>query len=214
MANFPLDPKLSKCILTAHDEACTEEMLIVVAMLSVDSIMYSPSDKREEVSRVRQKFISSEGDHVTLLRIFKAHKHVKGDQSWCAEHFINTRAMKTVYKVRTQLRELCQRLKISLTSCAKDFSKLRKSLASGLFTCSAELQKDGTYQTIAQKQPVQVHPTSSLFKCKPAYVVYTELVKTSKCFIRNLTVVDPRWLIDSCPKYFRNSSIIPQSISS
>lgn len=214
MAHFPLDPKLSKCILAAHDEACTEEVLTVVAMLSVESITYSPSDKRDEVNRVRQKFISSEGDHVTLLRIFKAHKHVKGDRNWCTEHFINMRAMKTVYKIRAQLRDLCQRLKISLKSCARDFAKLRRSLASGMFMCAAELQKDGTYHTVSQKQPVSIHPSSSLFQCKPAYVVYTELVKTSKCYIRNLSVVDPHWLIDACPRYFRNFNMIPKSIIS
>jgi len=214
MANFPLDPKLSRCILAAHNETCTEEVLIIVAMLSVESIMYSPSDKRDEVNKARQKFMSSEGDHVMLLKIFKAHKYAKGDPGWCLEHFINTRAMKTVHKIRAQLRELCQRLKISLSSCAKDFSKLRRSLAAGLFTCSAELQKDGTYQTIGQKQPVIIHPSSSLFQCKPAYVVYTELVKTSKCYIRNLSVIDPHWLIDACPKYFHNLHLIPQSIKS
>ena len=214
MANFPLDPRLSKCILASRDEACTEEMLTVVAMLSVESITYSPSDKRDEVNRVRQKFISSEGDHVTLLNIFKAHKHVKGNPNWCSEHFINTRAMKTVHKIRTQLRDLCNRLEIPLMSCAKEFSKLRRALAAGLFTCSAELQKDGTYQTTVQKQPVSIHPSSALFRCKAAYVVYTELVKTSKCYMRNVSVVDPQWLIDASPGYFRNCKIIPQSISS
>lgn len=214
MATFPLDPKLSKCILAARDESCMEEMLTVVAMLSVESITYSPSDKRDEVFKVRQKFISSEGDHVTLLNIFKGHKHAKGNPNWCSEHFINTRAMKTVYKIRAQLRELCQRLDIPLTSCAKDFSKLRRSLAAGLFTCCAELQRDGTYQTIAQKQPVSIHPSSALFRCKAAYVVFTELVKTSKCYMRNMSVVDPQWLVDACPKYFRNHIMLPQSISS
>ncbi|XP_065065163.1 ATP-dependent RNA helicase DHX33-like [Rhopilema esculentum] len=214
MANFPLDPKFAKCILTARGEGCTEEMLTIVAVLSVESITYSPSDKRDEVNRVRQKFLSSEGDHVSLLNIFKAHKHVKGNPDWCMEHFINTRAMKTVHNIRSQLRELCQRLDIQLTSCGKDFTKLRRSLAAGLFTCCAELQRDGTYQTVVQKQPVSIHPSSALFRCKAAYVVYTELVKTSKCYMRNLSVVDPQWLIDACPRYFRNQKLLPQSVSS
>lgn len=214
MSNFPLDPKLSKCILAARDQGCAEEMVTIVALLSVESLTYSPSDKREQVNKVRQKFMSSEGDHITLLNIFRAHKHAKGSPEWCNEHFINSRAMKTVHKVRTQLRELCQRHAITLTSCGKDYSKVRRSLAAGLFTSCAELQKDGTYQTIVQKQPVSIHPSSTLFRAKAAYLVYTELVKTSKCYMRNVSVVDPQWLVDACPKYFSKQRILPQSISS
>ncbi len=214
MANFPLDPKLSKCILASRDHNCTAEVVTIVALLSVESITYSPSDRRDHVNKIRQKFISSEGDHVTLLNTYRAHKNVKGNHEWCKEHFINNRAMKTVYKVRNQLRDLCQKYSIPLNSCGKDNSMIRQSLAAGLFPNSAELLKDGTYQTIVQKQQVSIHPSSSLFRGKPAFLIFTELVKTSKCYMRNVSIVDPQWLIQACPKYFQNQRILPQVVKS
>lgn len=49
MARLPLDPMYSKALILADNFKCLEEMLIVVAMLSVESIFYFSHDKREEV---------------------------------------------------------------------------------------------------------------------------------------------------------------------
>lgn len=49
MARLPLDPIYSKALIVASQFNCLEEMLIAVAMLSVESIFYAPREKLEEV---------------------------------------------------------------------------------------------------------------------------------------------------------------------
>lgn len=49
MARLPLDPMYSKALILANEFKCLEEMLITVAMLSVESIFYAPRDKLQEV---------------------------------------------------------------------------------------------------------------------------------------------------------------------
>lgn len=49
MARLPLDPIYSKALIVASQFNCLEEMLITVAMLSVESIFYAPREKLEEV---------------------------------------------------------------------------------------------------------------------------------------------------------------------
>lgn len=49
MARLPLDPVCSKALILASQFKCLEEMLITVAMLSTDSIFYTPREKSEEV---------------------------------------------------------------------------------------------------------------------------------------------------------------------
>lgn len=49
MARLPLDPMYSKALILASEFKCLEEMLIVVSMLSVESIFYFPREKLEEV---------------------------------------------------------------------------------------------------------------------------------------------------------------------
>lgn len=45
MAEFPLDPPLSKMLITAEQFGCTDEVLTVVSMLSVPAIFYRPKDR-------------------------------------------------------------------------------------------------------------------------------------------------------------------------
>ena len=49
MARLPLDPIYSKALILASEFKCLEEMLIAVAMLSVESIFFAPREKLEEV---------------------------------------------------------------------------------------------------------------------------------------------------------------------
>ncbi|KAJ6823114.1 pre-mRNA-splicing factor ATP-dependent RNA helicase DEAH10 [Iris pallida] len=64
MARLPLDPLYSKALIMASDFKCLEEMLIIVAMLSVESIFYFPREKLEEARASRKSFLSSEGDPI------------------------------------------------------------------------------------------------------------------------------------------------------
>lgn len=204
MAAFPLEPRLGKTLLIAKEHNCLEEILTIVSLLSVDSVLVTPQSKREEALAARQKFVSSEGDHVMLLNIYKAYKAVKGNREWCMENFINQRNMKTATEVRKQLHDICVRMDFPIKSCGNDSTTIRKCLAYGFFMNAAELQKDGSeYTSLSSRKTVSIHPSSVLFRCKPAYVIYNELVKTTKCYMRDLCVVDPDWLSEAAPAYFK-----------
>ena len=45
MAEFPLDPNLSKMLLYLVDLGCSDEIITIVAMLSVQAVFYRPKDK-------------------------------------------------------------------------------------------------------------------------------------------------------------------------
>ncbi|KAM6192661.1 ATP-dependent RNA helicase DHX33 isoform 2-T2 [Sarcoramphus papa] len=203
MAAFPLEPKFSKTILLSRKFHCTEEILTIVSLLSVDSVLYNPPARRDEVQSVRKKFISSEGDHLTLLNVYRAFKNVSGNKEWCKENFVNSRNMMLVSDVRAQLRDICLKLSMPIESSRSDTGNIRRCLAHSLFMNAAELQPDGTYRTVDSHQLVAIHPSSVLFHCKPACVVYNGLLHTNKCYMRDLCVVDADWLCDAAPDYFR-----------
>lgn len=52
----------------------------VVALLSVDSVLYTPPDQREKAMAAREKFSSPEGDHITLLNIYRGYRSAKGNK--------------------------------------------------------------------------------------------------------------------------------------
>jgi ATP-dependent RNA helicase DHX33 len=80
MSHFPLEPFLARAIVTSPKQGCVHEVLSVVAMLSVDSVVFMPHDKREQVVFAHRKFLSRDGDHMTLLNMFRAYKSVKGNK--------------------------------------------------------------------------------------------------------------------------------------
>lgn len=48
MAEFPLDPPLSKMLIMSNQYNCGEEVLTIVSMLSVPAIFYRPKDREQE----------------------------------------------------------------------------------------------------------------------------------------------------------------------
>ncbi|XP_061658731.1 ATP-dependent RNA helicase DHX33 [Syngnathoides biaculeatus] len=202
MSSFPLEPRYAKTILLSPDYSCSEEILSIVSILSVDTVLYNPPARREEILAVRKKFMSSEGDHMTLLSIYRAFKKVNGNKDWCRENFVNSRNMGLVKDVQGQLREICLKLNLKLESCGADTGKVRQCLAHGMFINAAELQPDGSYLALDTHQSVAIHPSSVLFQAKPAYVVFNELLHTSRCYMRDLCLVDADWLLNAAPEYF------------
>jgi pre-mRNA-splicing factor ATP-dependent RNA helicase DHX38/PRP16 len=74
MVQFPLDPSLSKMLLTSDDLSCSAEILTIVSMLSVPSIFNRPKDRQEESDAAREKFCVPESDHLTLLNVYNLWK--------------------------------------------------------------------------------------------------------------------------------------------
>merc|ERR1711971_1079173 len=80
MAAFPIDPRFTKAILSAVNLGCTEEVITIVAILSGDSPIVTPHGKRVEAAASRIQFTSSEGDHISLLKIYRAYTKSNNDK--------------------------------------------------------------------------------------------------------------------------------------
>ena len=48
---------------------------------------------------------------------------------------------------------------------------------------------------------------SSLFNKAPEWVIYHELVLTSKEYMREVTTLEPKWLVDVAPRFFKQSDL-------
>jgi pre-mRNA-splicing factor ATP-dependent RNA helicase DHX16 len=203
MAEFPLDPMLSKMILASEKYKCSEEIITICAMLSVNNtIFYRPKDKQVQADHARKNFFRPQGDHLTLLNVYKQWEETGFSKDWCYENFIQYRSMARARDIRDQLVLLLDRVEIERTS-TDDTEAIRKAIAAGFFFHAAKLQKGGSYKTVKHGETVQIHPSSSLFQSLPRWVIYHELVFTTKEFMRQVMEIKPEWLLEIAPHYYK-----------
>uniref|UniRef100_A0A8B9EH18 Pre-mRNA-splicing factor ATP-dependent RNA helicase PRP16 n=1 Tax=Anser cygnoides TaxID=8845 RepID=A0A8B9EH18_ANSCY len=204
MVEFPLDPALSKMLIVSCDMGCSSEILLIVSMLSVPAIFYRPKGREEESDQVREKFAVPESDHLTYLNVYLQWKNNNYSTLWCNQHFIHAKAMRKVREVRAQLKDIMVQQRMSLASCGTDWDVVRKCICAAYFHQAAKLKGIGEYVNIRTGMPCHLHPTSSLFGMgyTPDYIVYHELVMTTKEYMQCVTAVDGEWLAELGPMFY------------
>ncbi|XP_070707683.1 ATP-dependent RNA helicase DHX8-like [Pempheris klunzingeri] len=203
MAEFPLEPMLCKMLIMSVHLGCSEEMLTIVSMLSVQNIFYRPKDKQALADQKKTKFFQLEGDHLTLLAVYNSWKNNKFSNPWCFENFIQARSLKRAQDIRKQMLSIMDRHKLDVVSCGKATMRVQKAICSGFFRNAARKHPHDGYRTLIDQQVVYLHPSSTLFNRQPEWLVYHELVLTTKEYMREVTTIDPRWLVEFAPAFYR-----------
>lgn len=186
MAEFPLEPSLAKLLIMSVDLGCSDEVLTIVAMLNVQSIFYRPKEKQDQADQKKAKFHQPEGDHLTLLAVFNSWKNHHFSQPWCFENFIQVRSMKRAQDIRKQLLGIMDRHKLAIVSCGRDVSRVQKAICSGFFRNAAKRDPQEGYRTLTDGQNVYIHPSSACFQHQPEWVVYHEVVMTTKEYMKEV----------------------------
>ncbi|GLE00391.1 hypothetical protein PINS_up009148 [Pythium insidiosum] len=211
MAEFPLDPMMSKALLAAEKFGCTEEVMTVCAMLSVNnSIFYRPKDKAMLADNARLNFArGGGGDHITLLNVYNQWVETNYSTQWTYENFVIMRSLKTARDVREQLEGLCDRVELERVSNRSDHEMIRKAICAGYFYHTAKLDSSGNYKTVKNAHSVSIHPSSCLVKLeeRPRWLVYHELAFTTKEYMRNVIPIKGEWLLELAPHYYKPKEV-------
>ena len=202
MAEFPLEPNLSKMLLLSVDLGCSDEILTITSLLSVENPFYRPKDKQSQADMKKAKFHQAEGDHLTLLAVYKAWEAARFSNPWCFENFVQARSMRRAQDVRKQLVTIMDRYKLDILSVGKNYKTICRAITAGFFTHAAKKDPQEGYRTLVDQNPVYIHPSSALFNKNPEWVIYHELVLTTKEYMRNIMVIDAKWLIELAPAFY------------
>jgi len=142
---------------------------------------------------------------LTLLTVYESWKANKFSNPWCFENYIQARSLRRAQDIRKQLLTIMDRYKLDVVSCGKNFNKIRKAICSGFFRNASRKDPQEGYKTLVDGQTVYIHPASSLFNKNPEWVVYHELVLTTKEYMREVCVIDAKWLVELAPKFFKSA---------
>uniref|UniRef100_A0A8C2ZJ12 RNA helicase n=1 Tax=Cyclopterus lumpus TaxID=8103 RepID=A0A8C2ZJ12_CYCLU len=188
MAELPVDPMLSKMILASEQYKCSEEVLTIAAMLSVNnSIFYRPKDKVVHADNARMNFVVPGGDHLVLLNVYTQVAVVGA----------------TVTNVFNLIALIMHYFQLHVN---RYLLSTRNAVTAGYFYHTARLSKGG-YKTVKHQQTVYVHPNSCLFEEQPRWLIYHELVFTTKEFMRQVIEIDSGWLLEVAPHYYKSKEL-------
>lgn len=206
LAEMPVAAMMGKMLYNSIQMACSEEILSIIAMLQVQSVFSKPSTGQGQITaRARKReFEVAEGDLITLLNVYTSFVSAGRTKEWCGQHYVIFKHLKRAHELREQLAKLCRnKIGMPLISCYGNVTVLQRCIASGFFPNAAYLHHSGVYRTCRGNRELEIHPMSCLYTVpQPQYVVFGELLHTTKVFMREITVIEGDWLIELAPHYY------------
>jgi HrpA-like RNA helicase len=237
MSRIPTSPMLARSLLEACRLGCTEDMVILAAVLSVEgSVTAVKSGQRDSAKAAHRRFLNARGDHLTLLNMYQGFAGEQGHArraEFCRDHFLNLRTLTSAESICGQLGAVMKDGAVQAWALANPVASdsdlaessaddlLRRCVVAGYFRNAARRRaEDGRYVLFgghggmpgasSLAEGVDIHPSSVLFagssKRGPAFVVFGELVLTSKPYLRTVLAVEQSWLTLHSGRYYQSAA--------
>lgn len=208
MAEFPLDPRLSKALVESINLKSYEELVTIAAMLSVQSVWRRPYGEQYKADQAKMTLSVEGGDHLTLLNVYNKYLENSCDANWAAKNYLSIHALEEAKKVREQLYEMLdERYQVKNATEEKEppvLANVQKALATGYYMHVAVRGKGGNYVRLKEvdKHPLRLHPACVLKNAAPKWIMYGELMRSRDLVVRTVTEVSPKMLLQIAPEYF------------
>ncbi len=199
MARLPVDPRIGRMIIAAHDEGCVHDVLIIASALSVQDPRVRPHEKRDAADQAHEQFQVDGSDFLAYLKIWDWYhdQQVKLSRRKlarvCEKAYLSVRRIDEWREVFRQLRSLCQELGYELKKGHNDVDAVHRALLSGLLANIGNKGEKHEFKG-TRNSSFMISPGSSLFSAKPKWVMCAEIVRTSKVYARTVAGIDPQWI--------------------
>jgi len=217
MARMPLDPRISRILLHAHQEGCLPEVAVIASALSIRDPRERPLEKAAQADSMHQPFRNPDSDFLTLLNIWNRYhgewEHLSSQnkkRKFCRDHFLSFNRMREWVLIHEQILAILQEMKIfHKKNASKEitpslYAKIHRSILAG-YLSNIAVNKEKNIYTAPQGREAMIFPGSGLFNRSVRWIVAAETVKTSRLFARTAAKIDPAWLEElagSLCKYF------------
>ncbi|ORX57538.1 P-loop containing nucleoside triphosphate hydrolase protein [Hesseltinella vesiculosa] len=176
--------------------------------------------KKYYQTQVKHSSLDPKSDIIKLLNVVGAYEYAGGSSEFCNDSFLRPRAMEDIRKLRRQLTNMvaanfpgvnvCVDPKMAPPS-ALQLKVLRQVMMTGLIDCVAMRQdvvdteggkgqrfknaSNVPYKLMWSDDVAYIHPSSILYGQEPPPIlVYTELFKSTRTWLKGCTTVESKWL--------------------
>jgi len=206
MARMPLDPRISRILLQAHQEGCLPEAAVIASALSIRDPRERPPEKAAQADLMHLPFRNPDSDFLTLLNIWNRF-HDEWEQlssqnkkrKFCRDHFLSFNRMREWVLVHEQVMAILQEMRIFHKKKASKnithslYGKIHRCILAGYLSNSA-VNKEKNIYIAPRGREAMIFPGSGLFNRSIRWIVAAETVKTSRLFARTAAKIDPVWL--------------------
>ncbi|CAG5136790.1 unnamed protein product [Candidula unifasciata] len=211
ISKLPLSPKEGFLVYHGNQKGLLYDSVVLASLIANGSNLFYRGMTESEVqisAKSKSLFGSIYGDVFTWLEVFKVWITIppKEQPMWCKKNGINYKAInfarQFVKEVSSVLKnELGVTLENSFSSDESAAVLLRKILFDANVASVCHYLghvRAGYYALVAERQ-VHLHPSSTLLSSnsQPEWIVYTEFTKTSRDFIKGITVVEEDWVMEA-----------------
>ena len=200
LAQLPVDPRLAKMVLEAQRYACTREVMIITAALSIQDPRERPAEKKQASDEKHARFADKESDFLSFVNLWnylqEQQKALSSSQfrRLCKMEYLNYLRVREWQDIYTQLRQVVREQGIPLNSEPADFRGVHTALLTGLLSHIGQKDADKQEYTGARNARFAIFPGSGLFKKPPKWTIVAELVETSRLWGRIAARIDPEWI--------------------
>lgn len=238
LARFPVDPRIGRMILAGIEHDCLREVLVVASALSVQDPRERPREHQQKADDLHRRFRDERSDFVGLVRLFDfardAEKKGRGQlRRTCKDSFLSYIRVREWFEVHRQLEEVVADLDREARGKGRRGStaetapvtpakpepekpkaeaspdKLHLALLTGLLSKVGQWNPEQRVYVGAKQTRFVLHPSSSLAKKTPAWVMAFELVETSQLFARTAAKIEPEWLLTAGAHLLKRSYAEP-----
>lgn len=198
MARLPIDPRLAKMLLQAHQMGSLHEVLILVSVLNLQDPRERPAEKQQAADQAHSEWKDEESDFVALLNLWQGYEQLRQDLSSnqlrkeSQKRFLSFMRMREWRDTHRQLKLVCKEMGLVENTQPANYAAIHQALLAGLLSHLGFLQENKEYLGARQKR-FFIHPSSKISKKPPKWIMAYELVETSRLYARLVAKIDPLW---------------------
>ncbi|MGV7209101.1 ATP-dependent RNA helicase HrpA [Oxalobacteraceae bacterium A2-2] len=203
LAKLPLDPRVGRMILAAHENVCLDEVLIIASALSVQDPRDRPLEAQQAADEAHKKFADEKSEFTSYLKIWRwfenAIEHKKTNrqlQDNCRANFLSQVRLREWRDVHSQLLTIVKEQGWRLNDSPATYENLHLALLTGLLGNVGFKQEEEAGAGFLGARGIKFHiwPGSSLLKKPGKWIMAAELVDTTRLYARCVAKIEPEWL--------------------
>ena len=219
LAKFPIDPRLAKMIISAISFGCIEQILAIVAALSIQDPRERPHEKQQAADEKHNRFKDKNSDFISLLNLWQytneQQRALSNSQfrKLCQREFLSYIRIREWQDIVGQLKQTLKEQNIAWSSVNYVFTPtplnekpeaqdketstsletVHQALLSGLLSHIGQQDENKEFKG-ARNSRFYVFPGSGLARKPPKWLMSAQLVETSRLFARMNAKIDPEWI--------------------